>query len=80
MAKPQRAEYAYHYIRVSLSSMEKRQAIRQGYYDFQCFGWQKDPPFPEGDPRRWHWQDGAEAAESFHRTGQGGMENVPGWH
>jgi|GEM_PF-4262419 len=59
---------------------ERRRAIRQGYGDFQCFGWQKDPPYPEGDPRRWHWQDGAETAEKFYRTGSGDVEETPGWH
>ncbi len=80
MAKPQRPEVEYHYVRRTMTQEERQSAIRQGYNDYQCFGWDKDPPYPEGAPRRWHWQDGAEAAEEFRRTGLGGMERAPGWH
>lgn len=79
MAKRQAAEVEYHYARQTMDQGERQRAIRQGYYDFQAFGWQKDPPYPEGDPRRWHWQDGAEIAEKHYRTGQGDMQEAAGW-
>lgn len=59
----------------------RRQAIRQGYYDFQCFGWGKEPPFAMTDPRRWLWQNGAEAAEAIRtqRANLAAIESAPGW-
>lgn len=83
MDKAQRTRLAhtgeYHYRRQSLSGMQRRQAIRQGFQDYQHFGWAKDPPFPEGDARRWMWQDGAEMAEKIHTTGSGALEETRGW-
>lgn len=58
---------------------ERNNAIRQGYGDFQFFAWQKDPPYPNGDPRRWFWQNGAEMAEQIRTTGRGALEQTPGW-
>lgn len=79
MAKPQRQEVGFHYARQTGDAGERRRAIRQGYYDYQWFGWKKDPPYAMGDPLRWHWQDGAEMAEKVRQTGHGSLEATPGW-
>lgn len=63
-----------------LAAETRRSAIRQGFQDYQVFGWQKDPPYPAGDPRRWYWQNGADAAEAYHKgRATGDMTQVSGW-
>lgn len=81
MAKPLRPEFEYHYVRKTMDRTDRRRAIRQGYHDYQCFGWAKDPPFGMTDPRRWLWQNGAEAAEAIHqqRAPMSAIESAPGW-
>lgn len=79
MPKPVRPEFEYHYVRRTMDRTERRRAIRQGWADYQCFAWQKDPPFAQTDPRRWLWQNGAEAAEQMHTRGTGTIEDAPGW-
>jgi hypothetical protein len=81
VAKPVRPEFECHYVRRTLDRTERRRAIRQGYHDYQCFGWSKDPPFAMGDPLRWLWQNGAETAESIHqqRANLSALEETPGW-
>lgn len=81
MPKPIRPEFEYHYVRKTMDRTDRRRAIRQGYHDFQCFGWAKDPPFGMTDPRRWLWQNGAEAAEAIHqqRAPMNAIESAPGW-
>lgn len=81
MPKPNRPEFEYHYVRQSMDRTDRRRVIRQGFADFQHFGWQKDPPFGMTDPRRWLWQNGAEAAEAVHtqRANLNGIEAAPGW-
>lgn len=79
MAKAVRPEFEYHYIHKTLDRTERRRVIRQGYHDFQFFGWQKDPPYGISDPKRWLWQNGAEEAEKIRHTGKGDIEDTPGW-
>lgn len=79
MSRPVRQEFEFHDARKTMAESDRRNAIRQGYGDFQFFGWHKDPPYPEGDPRRWCWQDGAEMADQVHRTGRGRLQETPGW-
>lgn len=63
-----------------LSAQERRAAIRKGFGDFQVYGWAKDPPYPNGDPRLWYWHNGADAAFDYHRgRGHGRLEKVAGW-
>ena len=63
-----------------LAAETRRAAIRRGYEDFQFHGWRKDPPYPTNDPRRWYWQNGAEAADEYHRgRADGRIEQVSGW-
>lgn len=59
---------------------DRRAAIRKGWEDYQMHQWQKDPPYPMDDPRRWLWQNGAEAAERY-RRGDPAMrlETIEGW-
>lgn len=80
MAKPLRPEVEYHYARQTGDRSERRRAIRQGYYDYQTFGWEKDPPYAPTDPLRWAWQDGAEQAERNHKNWHGRLEETPGWN
>lgn len=81
MAKPNRPEFEYHYVRKTMDRTDRRRAIRQGFEDFQHFGWHKDPPFGMSDPRRWLWQNGAEAAEAVRtqRANLTAIEAAPGW-
>lgn len=79
MTKRVRPEFEYHYLRHKMDGGERRQAIRKGYEDYQHHRWAKDPPYPNGDPRRWLWQDGAEMAERAQRDSRACPEHVDGW-
>lgn len=64
-----------------LSRATRREAIEQGAADFKMHGWKKDPPWGLDDPRRWFWQNGADAAEAAYLgRGSGRLSEVPGWH
>ena len=79
MPKAREAVFEFHFERRTMSRDERRAAIRKGYEDYQAHGWLKDPCYPENDPRRWLWQDGAETAERVHQGRAHGIEETARW-
>lgn len=64
----------------ALSRPTRRQAIQEGWHDYQCRGWEATPRYGLDDPRRWLWQNGMEGAEAARRNVSFEPARVQGWN
>lgn len=65
--------------RVYAARATRRDAIRQGWDQYQAQGWKAQPPYAEQDPR-WHfWMNGLDGAAKHQKNLSFEMHHVPGW-
>lgn len=65
--------------RIYVTRNTRRDAIRQGWDQYQAQGWKARSPYVEEDPR-WHfWMNGLDGAAQHQKQLNFAMQDVPGW-